>query len=223
VEDGMTRRTKGNGPGRATAPLIVLLLLLCAVLVAGCGRRETTTSTASPVTTAAPMTTTTSPPTTMSTTTTTLPTTTMSTTTTTLPPTTTTLLTTTTVAPTSSTTGGGGGQLTGDAAVAAANWQKFFDPATSATDKATLLQNGPAHADQLQQFASNPFASFLSLPVTAVTISGSTATVTYNVSLAGSQVATGQTGTMVLENGVWKISEATFQALLNQASSFGGA
>ena len=199
---------------KSAAFSIVVLLLLATVPVLGCGHGENTTTTMEPVTTAAPTTTTTLPPTT----TTTMPTT-------TLPPTTTTLLTTTTLAPTTSTTAGtgGGGQLTGDAALAAANWQKFFDPATSAADKATLLQNGPAHAAELQQFASNPFASFLAMQVTAVTISGSTATVTYDVSLLGNQVATGQTGTMVLENGVWKISEPSFETLLNEASSFGGA
>lgn len=106
-------------------------------------------------------------------------------------------------------------------AAAKANWMKFFDSATSAAEKAALLQNGDAHVGELEAFASNPLAALLTLPVTGVVVSGSTASLTYDVRLAGSTVAAGQTGTMVLENGVWKVSEATFIALAGQAASFG--
>ena len=57
--------------------------------------------------------------------------------------------------------------------------------------------------------------SGLGAKVTAVTVtSPTTATVTYNLTAGGSTLLSGQTGTAVYEDGVWKVSDTSLCGLL---------
>ncbi|MFD9130411.1 hypothetical protein [Kitasatospora sp. NPDC059571] len=101
-----------------------------------------------------------------------------------------------------------------------ANWQKFFDPATSIQDKAALLQNGQALAPALQGFAADPRVGQVKAEVKTVDFtSPTTATVTYSLSLQGNVVEPSATGQAVLDGGTWKVSTSTLCGLLTQAGS----
>jgi hypothetical protein len=98
------------------------------------------------------------------------------------------------------------------------NWTAFFDPKTPAAKKATLVQDGSTTmAPVLAAQAKNPQAQLTSAKVTAVTVSGSTATVTWDLLLSGTPVLTKQKGMAVLEGGTWKVSKASFCGLLKLA------
>ena len=57
--------------------------------------------------------------------------------------------------------------------------------------------------------------SGLGAKVTAVTVNSATsATVTYNLTAGGSSLLSGQTGTAVYENGVWKVGDASLCSLI---------
>jgi hypothetical protein len=89
------------------------------------------------------------------------------------------------------------------------------DPKTPAATKATLVQDGSTTlAPVLAGQATNPQAQLTSAKVTAVTVSGSTAAVTWDLLLSGTPVLSGQKGTAVLEGGTWKVSKASFCGLL---------
>jgi hypothetical protein len=96
-----------------------------------------------------------------------------------------------------------------------ANWTAFFDPKTPTATKATLVQGGTTTlAPVLAAQATNAQAKLTSANVTAVKVSGSTATVTWDLLLSGTPVLTKQMGTAVLEGGTWKVSKASFCGLL---------
>jgi hypothetical protein len=107
--------------------------------------------------------------------------------------------------------------LTGTAKTIATNWVAFFNPATPIATKATLLQNGSTFSAVLQGEASNAQAKLTSAQVTAVTVSGSTATVTWTLLLSGSPVVANQKGQAVLEGGTWKVGDSAFCGLLKLA------
>jgi hypothetical protein len=95
-----------------------------------------------------------------------------------------------------------------------ANWEKFFNSSTSATEKATLLQNGSKFATAVAAFAKLPLASGIGAKVTAVKVNSATsATVTYNITASGTNLVSGQTGTAVYEDGVWKVGDASLCGL----------
>ena len=95
------------------------------------------------------------------------------------------------------------------------DWQTFFDGATPATRKITLLQNGQQFATVLTAQAASPLAKASTAQVTAVKVtSPTTATVTYSIVENGQVALPGQKGQAVLEGGVWKVSAPSFQALL---------
>jgi hypothetical protein len=104
------------------------------------------------------------------------------------------------------------------------NWQMFFAGTTKAADKIALLQNGQQFSQTIQAQANSPLAQATQAKVTAVTlVSGTGADVTYSI-LQGGQVALpDQHGQAVLENGVWKVSAASFQALLQLEQGQSGA
>lgn len=140
--------------------------------------------------------------------------------------------TTTTAAATSSTeasssTGAGSSTtatLTGDAALIAANWMKFFDGSQAATDKAALLENGQQYAQQIQAYAATPLAKMAKAEVSAVKMtSANTADVTYSLIVGGTPVLTNQQGKAVLQNGTWKVGAQTFQGLLAAAQQQGSS
>ncbi|MET8540391.1 hypothetical protein ABZW03_07020, partial [Kitasatospora sp. NPDC004799] len=103
----------------------------------------------------------------------------------------------------------------------AANWEKFFDPATPITDKAKLLQGGDALLPVLQGFSQDPRVGQVQAQVKGVEFTdASDATVTYSLSLQGNEVEPNATGQSVLDNGTWKVSRSTLCGLLTEA---GGA
>jgi hypothetical protein len=93
------------------------------------------------------------------------------------------------------------------------NWEKFFNSSTPNSERITLLQNGSAFAPAISGLTS--LVSNLGAKVTGVTLtSATTATVKYNLTSGGSTLVTGQTGTAVLENGVWKVADTTLCGLI---------
>src|SRR5580700_4197259 len=107
--------------------------------------------------------------------------------------------------------------VSGPAAVQAitTNWTAFFNPKTTAAQRASLLQDGQAFDTILQSQAGNKQAAVSSAKVTAVTVtSASQATVVYDILLSGTPVLTGQKGTAVFENGAWVVGDASFCGLL---------
>jgi hypothetical protein len=125
--------------------------------------------------------------------------------------------TTTTAAATSSTAGGSttSVSLTGDAATIAANWTKFFDGSLPVADKTGLLENGSQYTKELEAQAASPLAKAATAQVSDVKVtSATTADVKYSLLLNGTPALPDQTGQAVLQDGVWKVSIAAFQALL---------
>jgi purine-cytosine permease-like protein len=94
-----------------------------------------------------------------------------------------------------------------------ANWEKFFNSSTPTAQRVALLQNGSTFATAISGLSG--LVSKLGAKVTNVTLnSATTATVTYNLTAGGSSLLTGQSGTAVLENGVWKVGDASLCGLL---------
>jgi len=109
-------------------------------------------------------------------------------------------------APAATNTSGAVAQIT-------ANWEKFFASSTPVSEKVTLLQNGSVFSGAISGLTS--LVSGLGAKVTGVTLNSPTsATVTYNLTAAGSSLLSGQTGTAVYENGVWKVGDASLCGLL---------
>ena len=104
----------------------------------------------------------------------------------------------------------GGGNSAAVAQITA-NWEKFFNSSTSASEKATLLQNGTTFEPVIQALINFPLASGLGAKVTSVTLkSATTATVKYNLTASGQALFTqDQTGTAVLQGGTWKVGDAS--------------
>jgi len=129
------------------------------------------------------------------------------------------IATTTTAASTTTSASVGSSTTSGASsdAVAAitANWIKFFDGSAPAADKIALLENGQQYATQIDAQASSPLAKTVTALVSSVTVdSASTATVKYSLALGGTVALPDQTGQAMLQDGVWKVSAASFQALL---------
>jgi hypothetical protein len=95
------------------------------------------------------------------------------------------------------------------------NWEAFFSGKTDATQKIALLQNGQTFASVIKAQAGSSLAQSATAAVTAVVVeSASTATVSYNVDLNGSPALSNQTGTAVYQDGVWKVGDVSFCAIL---------
>ena len=94
-----------------------------------------------------------------------------------------------------------------------ANWEKFFASSTPVSEKLTLLQNGDRFSGSISGLTS--LVSGLGATVTGVTVNSPTkATVNYNLTAGGSSLLSGQTGTAVYEDGVWKVGDASLCGLL---------
>ena len=94
-----------------------------------------------------------------------------------------------------------------------ANWEKFFNSSTPNSERVTLLQNGNAFSGAISGLVS--LVSTLGAKVTSVTLTSATmATVKYNLTAGGTSLLTNQTGTAVLENGVWKVGDASLCGLI---------
>ena len=100
------------------------------------------------------------------------------------------------------------------------NWEAFFNPATPNAKRILLLENGAQFAPAIRAFSASPLASAVSSKVDSVAVTSSTkANVKYDLTAAGTAVATGQTGTSVLQNGVWKVGDEVFCGLLKEGAS----
>lgn len=104
-----------------------------------------------------------------------------------------------------------------------ADWTKFFSSSTSNSERVDLLQNGSEFSAAITAFAKSPLASAVSSKVDSVTLTSSTtANVKYDLTAAGTAVATGQTGTAVLQDGTWKVGDGVFCGLLTEGASIIG-
>jgi hypothetical protein len=94
------------------------------------------------------------------------------------------------------------------------NWENFFSGKTSAATKISLLQNGQKFASVINAQAGTGLASSATATVTGVVLdSATTASVSYNIGVSGASL-NNQTGTAVLEDGVWKVGDVSFCSLL---------
>jgi len=94
-------------------------------------------------------------------------------------------------------------------------WETFFSPKGTVAAHVALLQNGPAFATELAKSAKDPTAQNLSAKVLTVVILGPSASVTYDLlGKGGAKLLPGAMGTAVEEQGVWKVSKATYCTLI---------
>lgn len=101
-----------------------------------------------------------------------------------------------------------------------ANWEAFFNPATPNSKRVQLLENGSEFASAINAFSASPLAQQVSSKVDSVSVTSATkANVKYDLTAAWTSVATGQTGTSVLQDGVWKVGNEVFCGLLKQGAS----
>lgn len=112
--------------------------------------------------------------------------------------------------PTSAT---GSGTSSATTATIKANWEKFFSGSTPNSQRESLLQNGQTFAKTIS--AMSGLGSSASAKVSAIQLTSSKqATVTYTVYLGGTAALPNAKGVAVLENGTWKVSDASFCQLL---------
>ncbi len=108
------------------------------------------------------------------------------------------------------------------AAEISANWNKFFSSSTPNSERVQLLENGSQFSSAISAFASSPLASAVTSKVDSVSLSSATeAKVKYDLSAMGTTVASGASGTAVLQDGTWKVGDDVFCGLLTQAKSAG--
>jgi hypothetical protein len=95
------------------------------------------------------------------------------------------------------------------------NWQAFFNAKTPESRRVQLLQNGPDFASVIKAQAGSTLASSATAQVTKVTdVSSSQAKVTYSILVGGTPELKDQAGVAVLQNGTWKVGDASFCGLL---------
>jgi hypothetical protein len=101
-----------------------------------------------------------------------------------------------------------------------ANWEAFFSSSTPNSKRIQLLENGSTFTSAVNAFSGSPLASAVTSKVDSVKVtSPTTATVKYDLSAAGTTVASGATGTAVLQDGTWKVGDDVFCGLLQQGAS----
>ena len=91
----------------------------------------------------------------------------------------------------------------------------FFNGQNPPQQRAALVENGATFAPMLEGMKANPRASGTSATVTGVkTVDANNADVTWTLNLNGAPVMPDQTGQAINDGGTWKVSAATFCALL---------
>jgi len=105
--------------------------------------------------------------------------------------------------------------LTGTAKTIATNWVTFFNAKTPTATRLSLLENGSTFSSALAAQENTPEASGTSAEVTAVSVASSTASVTWTLLLNGTVALSNQKGQAVLQDGVWKVSDASYCGLLS--------
>jgi len=93
-------------------------------------------------------------------------------------------------------------------------WETFFSAASTVAQKVALLQDGTAFTAFITAQERNPSLSHVTSKVTAVTITGSSANVTYTVQLSAKASFGPLTGTAVEVGSTWLVSKATFCGLV---------
>jgi hypothetical protein len=95
------------------------------------------------------------------------------------------------------------------------NWQAFFSAKTPEARRVQLLQNGQDFASVIKAQAGSTLASSATAQVTKVTdVSSAQAKVTYTILVGGTPELKDQAGVAVLQNGTWKVGDASFCGLL---------
>lgn len=97
-----------------------------------------------------------------------------------------------------------------------ADWTAFFDPNTPIAQRIALLQDGGKFSSYLRVQAAPGVAHLTTEQVTAVTVIGTQAVVTYNILVSGvtSDALSNQSGQAMFSNGTWQVSDADFCTLL---------
>jgi anaerobic selenocysteine-containing dehydrogenase len=94
------------------------------------------------------------------------------------------------------------------------NWETFFSKDTPASQKLALLQDGSKLQQAIAIFSSDPRLKQASAKVVKVEMTSSDqATVTYDILLNGATALPNAQGTAILQDGTWKVSDASFCAL----------
>jgi hypothetical protein len=122
----------------------------------------------------------------------------------------------------SPTTSGGSGTARPSSAQAAieANWAAFFLSSTPISRRVALLQNGSQFEPVIKAQAGSALASSATSKVAKVTlVSPTQAKVSYSIFVGGTPALANQTGVAVLQNGVWKVGDASFCGLLTVENS----
>ncbi len=108
-------------------------------------------------------------------------------------------------------TGAGPGDKAAAEAEVRTAWEGFFDGAAPAADRAAFIERAADLAPALALAGKDPNAAMTSAKVQSVQFTSATeASVTYDLSSAGTVVLPGAQGKAVLEDGAWKVSAMTF-------------
>jgi hypothetical protein len=100
------------------------------------------------------------------------------------------------------------------------NWVAFFNPKTSVAQRVSLLQNGQVFESIIKAQAGSPLASSATSSVSSVTVeSPAHAKVLYSILVGGSAALKNQPGVAVFQNGIWKVGDQSFCALLTLENS----
>jgi hypothetical protein len=102
------------------------------------------------------------------------------------------------------------------------NWNTFFNTSTPNSKRVTLLENGSQFSSAISAFADSPLASAVTSKVDSVTVTSATkAKVKYDLAAMGATVASGASGSSVLQDGTWKVGDDVFCGLLTEAKGAG--
>ncbi|MFB7374798.1 hypothetical protein ACFC0D_33720 [Streptomyces sp. NPDC056222] len=94
------------------------------------------------------------------------------------------------------------------------NWTAFFDPDTSAAERAKLLENGEQMQPALEALMTNDAASQATAKVKTIEFtSPDDANVTYDLLVSGSMAVPDSKGTSVFQDDTWKVSVKTLCGL----------
>ena len=100
------------------------------------------------------------------------------------------------------------------------NWIAFFDGSKPADPKIPLLENGQLFADVLRLQAQGPLAQGSTATVSDISfLAPGRAKVSYSILVDGKTALPNQVGLSVLEDGTWKVADASFCALLTLEGS----
>jgi hypothetical protein len=98
-------------------------------------------------------------------------------------------------------------------------WVMFFDGSTSLRRRENLLQNGSKFAAALKALGRSALGSRAAAVVGTVQLEGSTATISYGLTVDGKPVPVPDAGQAVRLGSRWMVSDATFCGLLELAGS----